>query len=126
MECSCEVDTYDDDCEPVQMYSERMVRSRKDHKCGECRTVSIHRGDVYKYATYLFDGKWEEHKICQMCIDTAKHFFSGGSYPFGTLWDELGDYLNDNWRKDLPSDCISQLPPAARDRVCDILQEFQE
>jgi len=42
------------------------------------------------------------------------------------VWDNLFDYLDDNWREDLPTSCIVKLHPVARARVCDMLQKINQ
>jgi len=86
----------------------------------------IKKGEKFFYGTHFIPGeKPRNSKTCTDCKSIENNFFNGG-WLVGSMVDDLENYFNDSWQEDLPSSCISQLTPAARDRVCDILQEFQE
>jgi hypothetical protein len=122
MECSCSVGMgFDSDgsCSGA----DREVRAAKDHKCYECGGM-IRKGERYRYHTLFYDGTISNFKLCLACDALVRAFFQNG-WIYGSIISDLDDYLYESWQEDLPSNCISKLPPAARDRVCDILQDFQ-
>ena len=123
MECSCNADV-GLDWEGTCWSGEREVKAAKNHRCYECG-CEIKKGDRYRYHTVFGDGTAGNYKLCLACNAIAEIMFSNG-FIFGQVIDDLQDYLRRSWRNDLPSNCISKLPAAARDRVCDILQEWQE
>jgi hypothetical protein len=122
MNCSCSVNTgYDDDS---GRWLKRKVKAEKQHKCYECSEI-IQKGEVYSFHTVFYDGVVSNYKLCMACDSLTEHFFSNG-WIFGSVRDDLEDYLHYNWHSDLPSSCISKLETKARDFVCDYLQEYQE
>lgn len=58
------VDTCDG--EPCTVYSQRLIRARKDHKCDACKET-IRRGDLYSYTFAIFEGERETVKRCARC-----------------------------------------------------------
>lgn len=122
MECSCVVspEYYGEE----ECLSERERKAAKQHKCFECRGT-INKGETYWFHTIFGDGTTRNFKICQECESILNIFFSDG-WVYGSSRDDLFDYLHENWQEDLPSSCISKLPPSAKHLVCDYLQEYQE
>ena len=123
MECSCSASVCD---EGEGYWNSREMGAAKPHKCCECGEY-INKGDMFIFGTYIEPGIRIDNSItCMTCKDIEDSFFKNGHYV-GQMLDNLFDYLWDSWGgHDLPSNCISKLTPAARDRVCDILQKFQE
>lgn len=124
MNCSCAALGYMEESEDTHWGIRHVKRAGKDHKCYECGTL-IEKGSGYALHVLFSNGTAKNYKICPVCQDLIEHFFPNGWF-FGTVLDDLKSYLDDAWAKDLPSDCISQLLPAARVWVCDFLQRYQE
>jgi len=121
MDCACTVSN-DYESEDCHWGCREIKRAAKNHTCYECG-VSIPVGTAYFYHTVFGDGTASNYKYCSDCQSVTKHFFNNGWF-FGSVWDSLFDYLSENWRDDLPSSCICKLPPTARDKVCDILDDI--
>lgn len=49
-----------------ELYSEKMVKARKSHKCCECRNL-IHKGETYQLAKGLWDGSFSAYRTCAAC-----------------------------------------------------------
>jgi len=121
MECSCDVYPFAiDESEQAEIYTQKTTKARKIHKCTECKR-EILPGEKYE----LFKGKWEgdfqTYKTCKDCLSVRGQFFSNG-WIFSNLWSDLNESFND-WDYEVPEDCISALTKAARDKVCDIIEE---
>jgi hypothetical protein len=77
------------DGDVYQLYKSKLVRAAKPHKCEECYS-EIKIGDKYWFATGLFDGEWNSHHTCEMCmaiwdgIDVQGHkcILHGGLYEY--------------------------------------------
>ena len=122
MECSCSVNSgYDDDCGSWGVQSRKAA---KEHKCYECGS-EISKGEFYLFHTVFKEGVIRNFKLCLDCDGITKAFFSYG-WVFGSVIDDLKEYLYEKWQEDLPSSCISKLPTGAQQLVCDILQEYQQ
>jgi len=124
MNCSCNAIGYMEESEDWHWGVRHIKHAGKDHICGEC-SVQIKKGQEYYYHTCFGEGTARNYKVCVDCQGIIEHFFSNGWW-FGQIWDDLESYLDNAWHGDLPSDCISKLSPAARARVCDFLQRYQE
>jgi len=123
MECSCSA--YGGDFDDDGVYSSsRELTARKEHQCYECQRT-IKKGEKFTYHSIFSDGTIANFKVCATCTSIISGFFPNG-WMFGSVKDELSDYLYFTWQEDLPSNCISKLTTAARDIVCDILQGFQD
>lgn len=88
-------DTYD-------VYLERDVVARKDHRCRACRET-IARGDRYYRISIVFDGEASTVKRCVKCQAIHLHLRELGGYgtPYGDMWpdEELncGEEYAEHW-----------------------------
>jgi hypothetical protein len=86
-----------DDYDGPEVYSSTMRKAKKEHICGECRKP-IKVGETYEYVTGLWDGRWDWHKTCRICVAIRDDFMECG-WIFGQLWEDLrniyGDYPDD-------------------------------
>jgi hypothetical protein len=122
MECSCAASSgYDGD---GNAWVERERKAAKPHKCFECGAAIV-KGEKYWFHTVFGEGTISNFKVCQTCESLMNAFFPDG-WMFGSVIEDLESYLHESWENDLPSSCISKLPPSAQHVVCDYLQEYQE
>ena len=121
MNCACAV-SCDMENEGSAWGVREVKKARKTHKCYECRGI-ISAGSSYFYHTIFGEGTISNFKVCPDCQSVIRQFFDNG-WMFGSVWDSLGEYLWGNWREDLPSSCICKLPPGARNKVCDLLEDI--
>ena len=120
-ECGCVwVDT--DDCEQWRLEN-RLVTARKDHKCYECGD-QIKKGDQYKLEKLADVDGISTYKTCMTCFEIRKAFFCQGWW-YGQVSCDLREHIREMGGK-ISSDCIAPLPPAARERVCDMIEEVWE
>jgi hypothetical protein len=109
----------------VRIGGVRLIRAAsKDHRCYECG-AAICKGSSFAYHTLFGFRSARNFRICYDCQSVIWRFFGDGWW-FGSVWNDLYNYLEENWQDDLPSSCIVKLTPAARDKVCDILELFQQ
>ena len=120
MECSV-VDVGLDDY--ATTLSEKIVISRIDHICGECRKA-IKKGDSYKVENNIFEGSISTYKTCLDCLSIRNVFFTDGWF-FGNIRDEIHDFIFECFG-DISQASISSLTPGARSWVCDEIQEYWE
>lgn len=121
MDCACAV-SHDYESEDTYWGVREINRAAKDHKCYECGGV-IPKGSPYFIHIIFGNGTANNYKYCKDCQSMVWQFFSNGWW-FGQVWENLAEYLADNWRDDLPSSCICQLTPGARGKVCDMIQKI--
>lgn len=77
--------------------------ARRQHTCVECRTT-IQPGDVYEYASGVWEGRPESFKTCMPCLD-SRNYYEGdcdsasfreeGAYTFGQLEQDLIDFAGE-------------------------------
>lgn len=121
MECSCEIDTYDGDGDYVELYNKETRTARGSYKCLECGAV-ISPGVEHQYVSYKYEGEFWHERTCGDCLSAMEQFYSSGCNYSGMLWNDITVHIDESGG-DMPEDCISQLSPIARARVCDMIQK---
>jgi len=114
--CSCvyvDIDYY------VDVITEKIVKSRKPHECCECRRV-IDPGEQCEYTSYKHDSNFNTHRICLDCLSVRDEFFCGG-WGYGRIWEDLEEHIDGIYGR-IDSSCITGLTPAARKKVCEIIE----
>ncbi len=121
-DCACVYVDY----ETCELIDGGMRKARKEHVCTECRRT-IERGERYEYAFTSFDGGTDTYKTCVDCVSVRDSFFCNG-WGYTMVWEDLEEHFsNVIWKNgDVVSECIVPLTKAARDRVCDMIEEHWE
>ena len=83
--CSVDVDIF------AEVYMARKPTARKTHVCCECGE-SILPGEEYEQVTGKWDGYWETHKTCRLCLRIRNDLFPCGWY-FGMMREEICECL---------------------------------
>lgn len=114
IDCAC-IDSDWTDGESAECFNAVEIKSRKQHKCFECRrTIEI--GEIYERATGNWDGSWNTFKTCADCLSIREAFFC--SYIYGSLWVDLKEYLE-------PGECLDKLmlkiTQLAREKILEII-----
>jgi len=116
MECSCFSANIDEESE---ILFDKIVTARKTHKCYECGR-DIVAGEKYRYEKTKYDDEITTIKTCLDCVSIRKHLVC--DFYWGQVWDlvsESIDYYSDD---NQPWSAISRLTPAARAKVCEIIE----
>jgi hypothetical protein len=78
------------------IYNEQLVRARKEHKCSCCRQIIIPR-TRYRQVNSLYDGKWNNWKLCDTCIRVelaiVAHELEEGCW-WSEAWPSFDDLRN--------------------------------
>jgi hypothetical protein len=121
MECSCNINSCSDN-DTYELFESKMLKARKAHKCGECgKTISI--GESYEKCRGLYDGLWYNHKTCDDCLSLRTNFF--GSWSSESLWEDFENDMDDcGWQ--VPEKCLSKATPAARAKICEMIEKYWE
>lgn len=118
--CSC---IYVGDFDSPSFYSREMRKANREHKCSEC-SRPIAPGEQYENAR----GKWNEefavYKTCRDCLSVRDEFFCDG-YPHQGIWEAVTEHLH-YCDGHISAASIAELTPAARDKVCDMIEEIWE
>lgn len=115
MECSCEIDV---DAEYGGGFENRQnITARKQHKCHECYRV-IEPGEKYETASGVYDGSFYHHKTCSDCLSLRDQVFTNGWW-YGQIWDDFFSNIGCS----ISEICIAALTPAAREKVCEHIEE---
>lgn len=65
-------DCYCDYGEPADVYTKKVVKARKVHRCYEC-SHSILPGQTYERVKSLYDGMWDVANTCPRCLDAREY-----------------------------------------------------
>jgi hypothetical protein len=71
----------------------------------------------------LSDGRWFKHKTCADCLSVRSSFFK--SWYYERLWEDVSEYLHECYYQ-VPEKCIAALTPAARAKVCELIEKHWE
>jgi|ERR1700744_760855 len=92
------------DHETMTVLVEKLVISRKHHKCYECAR-EIKPGDKYEIIQGIADGQFMRYKTCVQCVDLREYVRGEVDclcYIFGDLLGECLEYAN----AAEPGDCL--------------------
>jgi len=89
MTCGCEWDG-----DAPELFDERCVRARKEHRCCDCGTL-IRPGERYTLVSGKWDGEFETFAICQSCDDLRSRCDLACT-SYGDLADGVYWRLEDN------------------------------
>ena len=117
MDCSCDIDVYVDEFSEV--LRETFQKARKEHKCGECYRTIV-KGEEYEKIVTVFDSRLYTYKTCMDCVSVRKQFFT--TFYYESIWEYFREYVSDVYGE-IPENCISELTPAARAKVCELIEE---
>jgi hypothetical protein len=119
-DCSC---IYVGDYDPAEVYVQKTLKARKTHQCGECGRDILSK-EHYERTWGIWDGMHNTYKTCADCLSARKEFFCEG-WIHGEIWCNIGEHISEI-RGELSGDCLVALTPAARARVCEIIEDCWE
>jgi hypothetical protein len=117
-ECSC---IYVDTDDGGHILRDKTTKAIKNHKCCECNRV-IKNGEMYENQVLVYDGKISQYKTCEDCASVRTEFFCEGYY-FEMVWEYVEEHINEMCGN-ISSECLASLTKVARDRVCDMIEEY--
>lgn len=99
-----------------EFYAEEERRAKAEHECIECgRTIT--RGETYQRAIGKCEGDWFTAKTCADCHAIRDALVCGG-FLFGSLWDDIAEYVYPKWVRVSPMECLAKIESkAARDKL---------
>lgn len=95
----------------------------KLHSCNECNRIIL-KGEHYRREILKDGAKLFHHKYCEDCLSIREVFFSSGWY-YSNMWEDMTDFIGDADGSISESQLI-QLTKLARDKVCDMIEEYWE
>lgn len=119
MECACDIDSGDGGSWPA-VFNRSDRRARCTHKCYECGRT-INPGERYTVESGLWDGEWRTFKTCADCLSVRESMFS--SYLFGTLWEGIGEYIDDCAGR-VPEKCLYPITRPARIKIAGMIDDW--
>jgi len=122
MDCACTC-TVSEDYEPCTLIDASTPKARKEHTCSECyRTIT--RGEEYRREFLKWDNTVHVQKYCEDCLSLRGVFFNQG-WVYDTLWSDMYEFVQD-CAGEVSVQCLLELTPTARGKVCDLIQETWE
>jgi hypothetical protein len=67
-------------------------KARKVHQCYECER-EIKLGEHYERVSAKLEGELSTYTFCLLCSEIHLKFSCGEGRTFGTLWDEMTEYV---------------------------------
>jgi hypothetical protein len=115
-DCGC-VYVESDEC--YEFVNKTFPKARKQHKCDECGRI-IKPGEKYELFKGGFEGRVETNKTCMDCMSVVDSFYCDGRI-LGDMWGYLEEHIRE-MDGQISSDCLTDLTPTARERVCEIIE----
>jgi len=72
----------------IEMLEMKVIRSRKDHECYECRRP-IPKGAECERGSGLWEGKFDTWHTCLDCVNIRDGLNCDGPSVLGTLWEDI-------------------------------------
>ena len=88
--------------EPADVWNQRVIRSRKEHKCEECGDA-IAKGKIYERTSMLFEGRWSTHITCARCANIRDEYFTCGC-EMGNMVEDFRECFGFDYRDGIPPD----------------------
>ena len=86
-----------DDSESFTVSNTVDRKARRSHECGECRRV-ISPGETYSYTTGLYDGHWDDFKMCAHCWRVASWLdVTCNGWLFNAVQEDLEEHWRESW-----------------------------
>lgn len=118
MDCACiDIDLDEDG---GRILSDVMLKARKRYQCEECQQW-IEVGEKYSRESWADGRKVYMHRMCEGCRSVRDNLFC--SWYYGMIWRLLEDEIiaSDG---DISQTAIGHLTPWARDKVCDMIEQY--
>jgi hypothetical protein len=115
--CGC---IYVPEYDPADFYYDEIRKAIKIHKCSECDR-DIQPGEKYEKVVAKYEGDLRTYKTCPDCLSVRDVFFCAGFFHEG-LWEYVAEHVED-MNGNISSECLIKLTPAAREKVCDLIEE---
>lgn len=119
-DCAC---IYVECTNPPEFYNSRIVTAKKIHKCGECNK-DINPGSKYEYVVGTWEGDFDTHKTCNVCLELRETFFCDG-WTFGEIHEHLWNHIQE-MDGDLGKDCFCSLSFKAKIIVWEMIARYKE
>lgn len=74
----------------IEMLDLKITRTRKEHKCYECRR-SIPKGAECERGSGLWEGKFDTWHTCMDCYHIRQGLTCDGPAALGSLWMDIAD-----------------------------------
>jgi len=131
MKCSCDMLAGDFEGDLYIVSDTMEVAIDNSIRCSECKK-HIHTGDKYNSLKGLsnYDEDIDEvihlrdvevYNTCSDCISVIDEFFNG-RYTITGLWNDFYENFQD--MESISEECIANLTPVARSKVCDIIEGY--
>ena len=118
--CAC---IYVGDYDPPGFYRARIIVAKKIHKCGECHK-DIHPSLEYEYVVGSWDGQFNIHKTCSVCLELRNTFFCDG-WIFEQIHEHLWEHIQE-MNGEIEKDCLCDLSFEAKGIVYEMIARVKE
>lgn len=117
--CSCIYQAYDGP--QATLHHVTTPLAKKPHECCECGR-QIAPGEQYERVVGVWEGEFRTYKTCPDCLSIRNEMFCDG-WSYGMVWEDLWEHLRETDGR-LSDECMLNFTKAARDKVCELIQEM--
>jgi len=118
MNCACVYVDLND--ETMEMIKKETLIAKTQHICHECKEI-IKVNDQYCKEKGKIENEIRTFKTCLDCLSIRNVFFCNDWY-YEMLWEFLIEHIKDSGC-DISEDCLVDLTPIARNKVCEIIEK---
>jgi hypothetical protein len=93
----------------IEMLEMKIIRSRKEHNCYECRRP-IPKGAECERGSGLWEGKFDTWHTCLDCVNIRDGLNCDGPPVLGTLWEDIESAFTYN---PFTSACLAKIETAS-------------
>jgi len=108
-ECNVCVYGYDGDDGYIELFEQKIVKCRKEHRCEECRRV-IAKGNKCERTSGLWEGSFMASHTCLDCMYIRNGLACDGQPALGMLWEEIE---NADVYRNLTTGCLQKIETAS-------------
>jgi len=123
MSCGVCISGYDYDGMSELHSRSEVQKSRKAHRCDECRqTIDV--GQPYVYERWKYDGEFVTSHVCTICDEIFTKFTGeceGAPPPVGEFWQGMREYGFESFN----TACMDGLSAAAKSRMIEAWQKWK-
>ena len=108
-DCGVCIGGYDGSDGYIELFEQKIIKCRKDHKCAECRRLIL-KGAECERTSGLWEGEFMTVHTCLDCMNIREGLACDGAPALGMLWEEISDA--DVYRN-LTTGCLAKIETAS-------------
>ena len=91
----------------IEMFEQKVIRARKEHKCNECRRV-ISKGAECERTSGKWEGEFSTDHTCMDCVNIREAFRCDEPMALGMLWADIDAVFGE-----VTTGCVARIETAS-------------